>query len=131
MSKSISIELRFLLIGGWNTLFGFMTYTIFLYSFPKDLYTLALVFSSLIAGLQSYFTQRTFVWKTPDSKSGQLFRFAIVLTVQFLSNLGLLYLSVEIFHFDELVSQYVIGLVIITFTFLIHKHWTFKGSIET
>jgi putative flippase GtrA len=130
MSKSLPIEIRFLLIGGWNTLFGFMTYTAFLWLLPLDFYPLALVFSSLTAGIQAYFTQSTFVWKKLGSTSGQLFRFTVVLILQFLSNISLLYLSVELLQFDELLSQYFIGLIIVTLTFLTHKNWTFKEKIK-
>lgn len=131
MWKSFSIELRFLLIGAWNTLFGFMAYTIFLWTVPKNLYLLALLLSSITAGIQSYFTQRTFVWKRLGSTSGQLFRFTTVLIVQFLSNLSLLYLSVELLQFDELLSQYVIGLIIVSLTFFTHKNWTFQQKINS
>ena len=130
MHKSPSIEIRFMLIGAWNTLFGFITYTVFLWALPTDLYYLALIFSSLAAGIQAFFTQRTYVWKSHGSTSGQLFRFTMVLFVQFLTNFFLLYVSVKLLQFDEFLSQYVIGFTLVIFTFFTHKNWTFKLGTE-
>lgn len=80
----------------------------------------------MIAGVQAYFMQRIFVWKSQDEMSIQLFRFVIVLFLQFTANFFLLYLLVGTLKLNELGSQYAIGLSIALFTFFAHKNWTFR-----
>ena len=126
MPSLSSVELRFLLIGGWNTAVGFALYAVLLSSLAKDYYILALTCSSLIAGTHAYFTQRLFVWKSQGDTTSQFLRFALVLLVQFGANFFLLYLAVDFFGRDALSSQYAIGVLIVLLTFYTHKHWTFR-----
>jgi predicted ribosomally synthesized peptide with SipW-like signal peptide len=126
LSKLFSLELRFLVIGGWNTFVGFLVYTLLVSSIAKNHYLLALIFSSLIAGTHAYFTQRVFVWKSQGGAIGQFFRFGLVLLAQFTANFLLLYLAVDVFELDALPSQYAIGMLIIVFTYFAHKNWTFN-----
>ncbi len=128
MPNLFSIELRFLLIGAWNTVVGFALYTVLLSSLPKDRYIIALISSSLIAGAHAYFTQRVFVWKSQGDPTSQFLRFALVLIAQFAANFFLLYLAVDFFGRDALRSQYAIGMIIVVLTFYTHKHWTFHND---
>ena len=128
MPSLFSVELRFLLIGGWNTLVGIAVYTVLLSILAKDYYILALVCSSLISGAHSYFTQRVFVWKSQGDATVQFLRFALVLITQFVANFFLLYLAVDFFGRDALKSQYAIGILIVVLTFYAHKHWTFHDD---
>ena len=125
MSSFNSVELRFLLIGGWNTVVGLVIYTVVMSSLMKNHYLLALICSYLIAGTHSYITQRVFVWKSQGNVTSQFFRFGFVLLGQFATNALLLYLAVDVLGLDALISQYVVGFLIVVFTFYAHKHWTF------
>ena len=128
MPSLFSVEFRFLLIGGWNTVVGFAIYTVLLSSLAKDYYIFALICSSLVAGTHAYFTQRVFVWKSQGEVSSQFLRFALVLLAQFTANFFLLYLAVDFFGRDALRSQYAIGMLIVLLTFYTHKNWTFHND---
>jgi len=124
-----SLKVRYVCVGMLNTLFGFGAYTVLMVLIPRSYYILALTLATIISGLQSYATQRIFVWKSTSNARIEFVKFITVLVGHFVLNMFILFFCVEFFEMDPLRSQYVIGSILIVFTYFVHRHWTFKVKI--
>ena len=122
------LEVRYIIVGLWNTFVGFALFTLFIFLFPISRYLLALTLATVLAGVNSYIMQRTFVWQSSANVKAEFSKFFTVFIGQFLANLVLLYVLVDHFKLPPLWTQYVLGAVLILLTYISHKHWTFKSS---
>jgi putative flippase GtrA len=120
-------EARYLLVGIWNTLVGYSLFTFFVFLLPLSQYLLALTLSTALAGMNSYITQRLFVWQSGQKMGQEIIRFSLIFIGQFLVNVALLYVLVEIFGYHPLWTQYLLGAAIIISTYYLNKNWTFKS----
>ncbi len=123
---TLSRQTRYVVIGIWNTIVGYSLFTLFIFLFPTSQYLLALCLATLLAGVNSYFTQRRFVWQSEANISGEIARFAIIFIGQFLVNAALLYVLVDRFNYHPLWTQYVLGTAIVISTYFLNKNWTFS-----
>ena len=126
--SSAPLQVRYLVVGMWNTFVGFALFTFFMFVFPISMYLLTLSLATLLSGVNSYLTQRTFVWQSNASMKAESSKFFTVFIGQFLANLILLYILVDYFKFHPLWTQYVLGGFLIMLTYITHKHWTFKKT---
>ena len=122
------LQVRYIIVGIWNAFVGFALFTLFIFLFPISRYLLALTLATVLAGLNSYIMQRTFVWQSSANVKAEFSKFFTVFIGQFLANLVLLYVLVDYFKLPPLWTQYVLGAVLILLTYISHKHWTFKAS---
>jgi putative flippase GtrA len=126
--SSAPLKIRYLIIGAWNTFFGFAVFTILMIVFPISKYLIALTLTMLLAGMNSYMTQRKFVWQSSANMKAEFSKFFTVFIGQFFANLVLLYILVDYFNFHPLWTQYVIAAVLIVMTYISHKNWTFRSN---
>ena len=126
--REISGEgLRYLIVGGWNTVFGIGVFALLWFLLDEVWsYGLVLLVAKVIALLQAHWSQRTFVWRSKGSFLPELGRFALVYTLTYLANLGLLALSVEILGLPVLGAQMVITFLMVVVTFAVNRTWTFR-----
>lgn len=125
--SSAPLQVRYIVIGLWNTFVGYALFTFFIFVFPISKYLLALTLATLLSGVNSYLMQRTFVWQSIANVRAEFSKFFTVFIGQFLANLVLLYVLVDHFNFHPLWTQYVLGALLILLTYISHKHWTFKS----
>lgn len=125
--RTAPLQIRYIIVGIWNTFVGFGLFTFFIFVLPISKYLLALTLATILAGLNSYLMQRTFVWQSSANVKAEFIKFFTVFIGQFLANLILLYVLVDHFNFHPLWTQYVLGAVLILLTYISHKHWTFKA----
>jgi putative flippase GtrA len=128
--------LRYLVVGAWNTLFGYSTYALFtalLMPRVRFGYILASVFSSLINITVAYFGYKLFVFKTKGNYLVEWFRCILVYGGGMLPGLVLLPLLVEGLHYGfhlERSAPYIGGAILMGFgviySFFGHKHFTFR-----
>jgi putative flippase GtrA len=122
------LQVRYIIVGLWNTFVGFGLFTLFIYVLPVSRYLLALTLSTLFAGVNAYLTQRIYVWQSSATIKKEAGKFFTVFIAQSVANVILLYLLVNYFNLNPLWTQYVIATVLIVLTYLSHKYWTFKVS---
>jgi putative flippase GtrA len=128
--------LRYLLVGGWNTLFGYGTYALFtalLMPRVRFGYILASVFSSLINITMAYFGYKFLVFKTKGNYLVEWFRCILVYGSGMLPGLVLLPLLVEGLHYAFHLGRsapYIGGAFItaltVIYSFFGHKHFSFR-----
>ncbi len=128
--------LRYLLVGGWNTLFGYGTYALFTALLMPRLrfgYIYASVFSSLLNITVAYLGYKFFVFKTQGNYLAEWLRCILVYGSAMLPGLVLLPLLVEglhsIFHLGQsapyIAGALVMGLTVI-YSFFGHRNFSFR-----
>jgi len=120
--------LRYLIIGGWNTVFGLVFFTFLYLVLGHTLgYVAVLTIAQVVAVIQSHLTQRLFVWRSHAPYLGELARFSVVYVGVYVANLLLLVLSTDGLGLPVLPSQWVIGGALIVPTYFVQRNWAFRG----
>lgn len=122
-------QFRYLVVGGWNTLFTFALVTVLLLVFEDRLaYGWILLVWQVLAVAQAHLAQRTWVWKSREPFWVELGRFSLVYVALFFVNLAALTAGVEWLGWQVLPTQLAITAVLVIIGFLVNRHWTFSGS---
>jgi glycosyltransferase involved in cell wall biosynthesis len=127
---------RYLIVGVWNTFFGYSLYALFVALLTPRLqfaYIYASAFSNLIAITVAYFGYKFFVFKTKGNYLVEWFRCILVYGSGMLPGLVLLPLLVGglhyFFHLDRS-APYVAGAILLAtgtiYSFFGHKHFSFR-----
>jgi len=90
-----NLVLRYLAVGSWNTLFSITILYILFFLFNNKFYEIELGVTFALSTVQSYFTQRLFVWKSSTSPKSEFSRFLIAVLFQYALNSTLLYILVN------------------------------------
>jgi putative flippase GtrA len=127
---------RYLIVGVWNTLFGYSVYALLTALLTPRLrfaYLYASVFSNLIAITVAYFGYKFFVFKTKGNYLVEWFRCILVYGSGMLPGLVLLPLVVEGLHYGfhlERSAPYLAGALLmcvgVIYSFFGHKHFSFR-----
>ena len=129
-------EIRFLLVGAWNTLFGYLVFLLFLFLLEKifnnerQIYSLSIAFSHLISVINSFIFHKvvTFVSKQKGLEIVYEFRrFFNSYIITFLLNLSLISIQVELLSLNPKIAG-AISLPIVTVVtfFLLSKYAFYK-----
>jgi putative flippase GtrA len=124
-----SEQLRYLVVGGWNTIFGYLTGVGFFLLLDQHLHiVLIAIFSNIVAITMSFITYKLLVFKTCDKWLSEYLKCYLVYGVNTLVGIFLLWLFVEHFSVNIWLAQgAIIGLTVV-FSYLLHKRFTFKRS---
>lgn len=128
--------LRYLLVGGWNTLFGYSTYALFTALLTPRVrfgYMVASACSSLLNITVAYLGYKFFVFKTQGNYLAEWLRCIAVYGSGMLPGLLLLPLLVEglryAFHLQRS-GPYIAGALVmglgVVYSFFGHKHFSFR-----
>ena len=129
---------RYLACGGFNTLLDIFIYFIsYNFIFKKQEVDLgfiafkphiaALLVSLCITMPVGFLLSKYVVWTESKIKGRiQLFRYLVIVAINILLNYGFIKLFVERLHFYPTIAKIVTTSLIITFSYLSQKHYTFK-----
>lgn len=127
---------RYLMVGTWNTVFGYSTYALFTALLTPRLrfaYIYASVFSNAISITVAYLGYKFFVFKTKGNYLREWLRCILVYGSGMLPGLLLLPLLVGVLHHAlhlERSAPYIAGAMLTGFgamySFLGHKHFSFR-----
>ncbi|MEP6746583.1 MAG: GtrA family protein [Bacteroidota bacterium] len=129
---------RYAACGGGNTVLGFLLYTIsFKFIFHEQVFNLgfysfkphnaALIFSFLINFPVGFLLMKFVVFIDSTIRGRvQLFRYFFVFASNLVLNYYLLKLLVEYLHMNAIVAQLISTAVVITISYLLQRHFTFK-----
>ena len=116
-----------MIVGGWNTLFAYLVFVALFYAtLPIKLhYMLVLVLSQILGLTNAYVCYKLFVFKTTGNVRREYFRFYLVYGFSFLVNIALIYVFVEVFYFNPIISQGVIAGIVVAISYLGHNKFSF------
>lgn len=122
-------QIRYLLVGGWNTAFGYGLFVLLHWWLGTSLhYVLLLLICQVAATLNAFVGYRYLVFQVRGTWLLDLARFSLVYIGVYVANLLLLPLLVEVVGLDVLVAQAVIVFGTVVASFFAHRDFSFRRS---
>lgn len=126
MSLLMSERMRFVAVGGWNTLVGYLVFLACHAWVGNEIGPLlTLIVSYLIAVPHSFATQRWLVFKAKGAIGWQFLRFLLANSSIFVANMVLLPLTVRLFEADPRTAQGILVVLLTVASYLAHKYFSF------
>lgn len=121
--------LRYLLVGLWNTIFGYGLFALLLATIGDHVhYLVLLVAATIIAILNAFALYRAFVFRVSGQVILDLARFSVVYLVALAANIAALPLLVEVAGLPVLVAQAFIAAGTVAATFVAHRAFSFRRA---
>jgi len=122
-------QILYLVVGGWNTLFGYLIWALFQYLLHDYIYYLfILVIAWFPAVLNAYLCYRYFVFRSRGSVWRELPRFSLVYVLTLCISLVGLPILLRVLPFSIYVTQALFTAVMVVLSYLSHKYFSFKGG---
>lgn len=122
-----SEKLRYLLVGGYNTAVGCISFALLYWLFSDRAHYLALlVLSHALNAVNAYVGYRIVVFRATGAVLTSASRFALVYGLGFLANLALLPPMVVLFGGRVLLAQAVVIAIIVAATYVAHRYFSFR-----
>jgi putative flippase GtrA len=133
MRKALALanrkEVRYLLVGGWNTLFGWVVFVVLQLSVGAAIgYMAVLVISQVVGILNAYLGYRWLVFKVQGRWWLDFFRFSTVYWIVFGINIVALPLMVSVLGMNVIVSQTIFLVITIVASYVAHNRFSFRRS---
>lgn len=121
-------KIRFLLVGGFNTVVSYLIFAGFIQILGEASYQLSLVLSWILSSFISFSTQKIFVFQTKGNWCREYIKCLLTWTIGYLINAGTLELVVKVLRLDVYIGQAVSILLTTVITYILFKHFAFKGG---
>lgn len=118
-------KLRFLLVGGWNTLFSLLLFTLIFEVIQN--YKTTLVISHLASVLQSFLTFKVFVFRSQGNFLKEYIKINLVYLIYFVINFALLFVAIQILNIYAVTAQLFITCLMVILSYLMNKYFTFNN----
>jgi len=120
-------KIRYLLVGGWNTVFGYLLFAVLFSLLGAWVNYIAILVISYVFGItNAYLCYKFLVFRTEGNYLREYLRFYLVYGAAFLLNLALLPVFVELLHLDPLISQGIIVGLTVIISYIAHKNFSFS-----
>ena len=122
-------QLLYLVVGGWNTAFGYGSWALIQFLLGGYLhYLVVIVLAWPIAVLNAYLGYRYIVFRSQGPVLEELPRFSLVYLATLLVNLALLPVALSVLPFSIYVVQALFTAVVVVCSYLGHKYYSFRGG---
>lgn len=122
-------ELLYLVVGAWNTLFGYGVWALLQYALGSYVpYLVVILMAWPIAVLNTYFGYRYVVFRSRAPIRTELPRFAIVYVGTLVATLVLLPLCLHVLPFNIYLVQALLMAVMVVCSYLSFKYFSFNPS---
>ena len=138
MRSSIQLKARFVMVGIWNTIFGYMVFFI-LDTFFEDIFTKryfaymsAMILGQIVATINAFIFHKYVTFKSEVKGKGiisEFFRFCLTYVVTFVLSLLFLPFIVEILHLHPRISGAVVILICSVISYVGHSKFSFVKTI--
>jgi len=135
--KGHKIKIKFLIVGLWNTVFGYAVFVAIDFLFTPlfktryAAYMLAAVLSNILAIINAYIFHKFVTFRSPRKGIAilpEFIRFFSMYLFSFIIGLVLLPVFAEIFHLDPKISVALIIPITTIISYLGHSRFSFKSS---
>jgi putative flippase GtrA len=122
-------QLLYLVVGGWNTVFGYGAWAVLQFLLGNHLHYLVVVLISWpIAVLNAYLGYRYIVFRSRGSILREFPRFSLVYVVTLVVNLALLPIALHVLPLNIYAVQALLTVLVVVCSYLSHKHFSFGGG---
>ena len=121
--------LAYLVVGGWNTLFGYGVFALLYYLLHETLHVdVILVCSYAIGVANNYVLYRRLVFRSKGRVLRELPRFSLVYVITLAVNLVVLPLALRTLPLSAYVVQAVFTAVVVVASYLANRYFSFAGG---
>jgi putative flippase GtrA len=121
--------IRYLLVGGWNTVFGYGVFALLQLTLGDDVnYLFLLAIAQVLATLNAFVGYRLLVFKVTGNVLADLARFSLVYVGAFAVNLAALPLLVEVAGLPVLLAQAIVVVGTVLASFFAHRNFSFRRT---
>jgi putative flippase GtrA len=121
--------LLYLVVGGWNTVFGYGVWALMQYLLGDRLHYLVVVLLAWpVAVLNAYLGYRYVVFRSRGPILRELPRFSLVYVATLVVNLVLLPIALRVLPFNIYVVQALLLVIVVVCSYLAHKYFSFRGG---
>ena len=122
-------QLLYLVVGAWNTFFGYGVWALMQYLLGSYLpYLVVVLLAWPIAVVNAYLCYRYIVFQSRGPVLAELPRFSLVYLVTLVANLALLPIALRVLPFNIYVIQALFAVVVVVCSYLGHKHFSFRDG---
>lgn len=120
-------KVRYLAVGLWNTVFPYIVFGLLYYLSDAQLHYMIILLVSQVLGLtNAYIGYKFFVFKTKGNIVREYLRFYAVYGTTFIVNLVLISLFVEVLGINPVISQGIIGIIVVIMAYIGHDRFSFS-----
>ncbi|MDO8916264.1 MAG: GtrA family protein [Coriobacteriia bacterium] len=125
-------KLRFLVVGGWNTLFSYgMLWVLDAFLHARLHYSLILTVNWIIGVTHNLFTFKLLVFRTRGNWLKEYLRSYVVYAGSFALNLAIVAVIMELWAPRLVIAQLPAIVVVTIISYLGHKHFTYRTTAES
>jgi putative flippase GtrA len=122
-------QLLYLVVGGWNTVFGYGIWAFLQFLLGNHLHYLVVVLISWpIAVLNAYVGYRYIVFRSRASILREFPRFSLVYVVTLVVNLALLPIALHVLPLNIYAVQALLTVLVVVCSYVSHKQFSFRGG---
>ena len=120
-------KIRFLAVGGFNTILGYLTFSIIQFKFGHNIgYVGSLISSHILVSFLAFYLYRKIVFKVQGNLLIDFARFQGIYSISLVLNVAVLPLLVQSFGINPYLGQFISIFLIAILSFLGHKFISFK-----
>lgn len=123
----INEKIRFILVGGFNTVVAYLLFLLLYYFFPNH-YNIDLAIQYIITINLSFITMRYYVFRGSGNIRVEYMKSASVYLLGFVFNYLTLNFFVIICHINPAISQMFCIVLNAVLTFVLHKYYSFRNE---
>jgi len=124
-------QVRYLLAGGWNSLFGYGMGVSLFYGLSHHLHIVVIgILSNVFAITMSFVTYKIFVFKTKGNWLHEYIRSCMVYAGIALISVVLLWLLVDGMHLQIWLAQGIVIVATVAISFIGHSRFTFRKNMN-
>lgn len=116
--------IRFLLVGGFDTVVAFSSYSFLIYIGVH--YSVTLIINYIFSVSLSIFNMRFFVYQSKNSFFKEYRKGWMTYLSTLLLNYVFLFFAIDVFHIGEIKAQAVYTVLITIYIYFMHKYFTFS-----
>ena len=122
-----SQQIRFLVAGGWNTAFAYISLAFLYYFLSHRIHYMAiLVLSNIINITNAYICHKLFVFRTKGNYIKEYLRYYVVYSVPMAIGLVSFPFCLEVLKMNFYVTQAVLTFITVIISYFGHKHISFR-----
>lgn len=129
------IKIKFLIVGGWNTIFGFLAFVL-LYKLTSKIfkvnyfaYTSAQILGTILAIINAYVLHKYITFESKAKGRNMIiefFKFSTTYIVLFIISLVLMPFFIEVIKIRPIPSSICMNIIVITTSYFGHSRFSFK-----
>lgn len=119
-------KIRYLLVGGYNTVVSYALYVLLLWLMGGLHEQLALLGSFLLSSINSFWTQKIFVFGTKGHARWEYIKCLMSWGASYTLNVVLLAVFVDGFHMNAYMAQFIALILVTINSYLMLKRFAFK-----